>query len=755
MDGRRTGMIRGWARVGCRVAWVMAACMAVAWKAVDWVPMPTGLDGEWARGTAVDWVDRYGATLRASGAEDGPWRRELAEGDIPESVVRCTLAAEDARFFGHGGVDVLATERAAWQWARNGRVISGASTITQQRVKLGHPRPRTLWTKVVEATQAMRLERAWDKQRILRSYLARVDYGNRAEGLAAAARHYFGKAPRDLSWAEAAMLAGLPQAPTRLNPRLRMDRAKARQEWILGRCVKLGWLDEATARRAAGEELRLVPCTGPWTAPHFVEVVRARHGSDAAGRVMTTLDAGLQSACEGIVRARLAELSGRRVRDAAMVVIEHATGEVRAWVGSPDWSRADGGQVDGVLARRSPGSALKPFAYLRAFEGGAMASDVVADVPMRVWTDTGLYEPRNYDGRFRGPVSLREALAGSLNIPAVRVLEGIGGAEGFVGVMRGFGMETGGGRVGVPGLGVVLGEAEVRLVELANAYATLARMGWWIPWRVTPGDPVEGRRVADAGACWLVADVLSDPLARAAEFGMQSVLSPGMRVACKTGTSTGFRDNWALGYTPRFTAGVWAGNFDGTPMAEVSGVSGAGVMLGDVLMELSRRHGDAGWFEEPAGLTRARVEPLSGRRRRGVGEGREEVFLAGTRPGWERDGDRDVHGRVVLGLEYREWMEGEGARMSDRMVVKEGGGPGMPVVITPVAGTRYVLDGDAAEGTQRVMLRASGGTDWTSPTLRLERHGEGVEAVLEPGRHVLRVQGRGGWAETWIEVRRR
>ena len=210
----RRGRWRGWKP---SLAGVLA--VVLAWHAIGWLPMPDGLDDAAAARTSVDWTDRHGHTLRTGPATDGAWRMALAEQDVPECVVACTLAAEDARFLRHPGVDPLATLRAAWQWARHRRVVSGASTITQQRVKLGHPRPRTLRTKVIEAALALRLERAWDKPRILRSYLSRIDYGNQAEGLAAAARHYFGKAPRDLSWAEAALLAGLPQAPSRLNPR--------------------------------------------------------------------------------------------------------------------------------------------------------------------------------------------------------------------------------------------------------------------------------------------------------------------------------------------------------------------------------------------------------------------------------------------------------------------------------------------------------------------------------------------------------
>lgn len=736
--------------------WTPPLALLVAWQAIGWLPLPEGLDDTAATHPSVEWMDQHGRTLRSEPANDGAWRQPLSEQDVPQSVVSCTWAAEDARFPRHPGVDPLAVARAAWQWARHRRIVSGASTITQQRVKLGHPRPRTLRTKVIEAVLALRLEREWDKPRILRSYLSRIDYGNNAEGLAAAARHYFGKAPRDLSWAEAALLAGLPQAPSRLNPRLHPQRAKARQEWILGRCVALGWLDADTARKARAEPIHLAPARRPWAAPHFVEVARARAGSRAAGPVVTTLDLGLQEACEAIVRQRLATLRERHARDAALVVLENTTGEAWAWVGSPDWSRPADGQVDGVLARRSPGSALKPFAYLRAFEDGATAADVVPDVPMRTATDTGVFEPRNYDGRWRGPVSLREALAGSLNIPAVHVLQRIGGPQRMLHVLRDLGMDTVSADARRHGLGVVLGDVEVRLVDLANAYATLARGGRWLPWRVLPNrspDAREARVVARPDACWLVADILSDPLARAGQFGLHSPLAMPVRMACKTGTSTGFRDNWAFGFNPRFTVGVWAGNFDGSPMADVSGVTGAAPILADVVVELDRRFGPMPWFDEPPGVHRARVEPWTGRTPRLSGIGREEAFLHGTGPARETEQDRDDQGRVLLGSEYAEWLANPDARVAHRASLAAT--IARPVITSPVNDARYLLDADAAPGSQRLVLRGHGGASWTSPTLGIQRVGDTFEAALVEGTHRIALSGPGGTTETSIHVRRR
>lgn len=337
----------GWASA------ILVGVVALGWCGLPLLPLPDGIEDPAITTPEIEWVDRHGVTLRRTPASDrSGYTAVVAEADIPESVVRTTLAAEDARFFEHPGVDPYAIARAAWQWVWNGRVISGGSTLTQQLVKLGHPRPRTLSTKVLEAVLALRLERAWDKQRILRAYLARIDYGNRCIGLAAASRHYFGKPPSQLDWAEAAYLSGLPQAPSRLNPRVRPERAKRRQEWILRRCVDLGWRSPDAARRDVAEAIRLSPVGGEFEAPHFVELLRSMDPA-ASGRVETTLDLRIQRTCEQAVLRHLQGLRDRSVRDGAVVVLDTRDASVLAWVGSPDWSRPDGGQVNGPLARRS------------------------------------------------------------------------------------------------------------------------------------------------------------------------------------------------------------------------------------------------------------------------------------------------------------------------------------------------------------------------------------------------------------------
>lgn len=739
------------ARAGA-FAFIVAAALALVIRVgLPWVPLPSGLEDPSVAAPLIELLDRRGAPLRVVPGQGGQFARDLAEADLPRGIVLATLAAEDARFRKHPGFDLLATLRAAWQCVRHGRVVSGASTITQQLVKLGEPRPRTLRTKIIEAVLAARLERAWDKDRILRAYLARIDYGNRCAGLAEASRHYFRKPPAELDLAESAFLAAIPQAPSRLNPRLAPARTKARQEWILRRCRQLGWIDADEQARTVAEPIRLSPPERTLRAPHFAEMVFSQMAPMAArGRITTTLDLNLQERCAQIARNHLTRLRGAHVREAALVVIDNATGDLLTLVGSPDWFDPQRGQVNGALARRSPGSALKPFVYLLALGNGATAADIIPDVPSEFPTPTGLFRPSNYDRHCRGPVRLREALANSLNIPAVRVLASHGGPGQLKTFLESWGISTLDQPAAHYGLGLALGDGEVRLLELAGAYATLARLGNRLPVRLVPGPVPKGERVAPAEACWIIADILRDPAARAAEFGLETPLRTDFPLACKTGTSTGFRDNWAFGFTPEFTVGVWVGNFDGTPMNHVSGIAGAAPILHDVFVELHSRFGTT-WYERPPGVDVARVNPLTGyRTERGI----EEFFVRGHLPAEETASERDGQGRIRLGPDYAEWFESADNRLGDRVVLDRDDDHTLQI-LCPIPGTVYYLDEDLPLAAQSLVLRASADCVWHCETLPVTQRGGRIEVHLVPGRHQFEaIGGPGQRLKTWIEVKR-
>lgn len=741
--------------------------LVVLWAVIRFVPLPESLFAGPA--PSIGFVDRNNRPLRLVMPEDSPFRERLTFAEIPLPLIHATLAAEDRRFWQHAGVDWTASLRAAWQLAANRRIISGGSTITQQLIKQAQPRPRTFRTKFIEAFQALRLEQVWDKQRILAEYLNRIDYGNYNMGCAAAAQFYFVKPLHDLSPAECALLAGLPQRPSRLNPHTHLDRARKRQQWILQRMNACGWLTDEEYSRAKAEPLSLARPRRTFEAPHFIELLlrqgQVRVHEDS--RVRTTLDLDLNRFAEETLDAQLSHLAGKNVRNGSIVVLDNRTGHVLAMVGSQDYFASDAGQVNGAWAVRSAGSALKPFTYLLAFEKGVTPASIVADVPTEFPTATGLFAPVNFNRHCYGPVRCRIALANSLNIAAVKVLELAGGPEALQHKMQDCGITTLVKRADHYGLGLTIGNGEVRLLELANAYACLARLGQFKPYSLlcSSGGTLArtSRQVADPAAAYLIADILSDNAARSMAFGAESSLRFDFPVACKTGTSSDFRDNWAFGYTPEFTVGVWVGNFDGSPMQNVSGVSGAAPILHSVFEHLHQRYGTS-WYDVPAGVTETTLHAVTGKRVRPNNHSRlrlsdiiREKCVSSALPPFEEARDYDASGRVRLGSEYREWIASADNWLVGRAVVDSEITPVR--VIFPPPGTTVFLDPDLPHGGRRLHLHAdgSGMLLWSSDSLDCRDEGGQTVALVTEGRHYLAVRDPRTDAEarTWIRVMNR
>ena len=569
---------------------------AAVWVRVG--PLPEGLLDVGGPSTII--VDRYGEVLYETRTAYGTRGVTIEPGGVPPVLAYATLAAEDRRFRSHVGVDPRAVARAAVRNVRAGRVVEGGSTITQQVVKLlrarsAGGRASGGWmAKAGEAVLALRLEHRLSKDEILALYLNLAPYGNQIEGAARASEAYFGRDVASLTPAEAAFLAALPQQPSRYNPWKDATAARRRQQGILTTMAAHGWIDGRALATARQEELALVRTTPDALAPHFVERVRADLArAPSVARAETTLDAGLQRAVRGIIAANRATLDAHHARNVAVAVLDNRSGEWLAWDGSGDYFDADhGGAIDGVIAPRQPGSALKPFTYAAAFERGYHPGRVLADVPSQFPTaEPGvLYSPRNYDGVFRGPLRARQALAGSENVPAVALASAIG-VPAIARLLRQAGVSTLDRTASHYGLGLTLGNAEVRLDELVAAYAMLARGG--VP--VTPGRvraidgaPVAAavappRAISERTAFW-VADVLADNDARAFIFGRGGSLEFPFAVAVKTGTSQAYHDNWAVGFTREVTVGVWVGNFDRSPLRLSSGVTGAGPIFHDVML---------------------------------------------------------------------------------------------------------------------------------------------------------------------------
>lgn len=592
-------------------------------------------------------TDRHGRLLYQIADPRTGINQVITLDELPEHLAQATVATEDANFYRHPGVDLEGVARALWINVRGGEVVAGGSTITQQvaRNLLLDPdqrAERTLRRKLREGILALELTARTSRDDILALYLNQTYYGNMAYGVQAAARAYFGKDAADLSLAESAMLAGLPQAPARYDPLSSPDAAKARQRVVLDLMARHGYITQAEADRAFAEELQYAAVPYPIEAPHFVAAVWTQlerqfpEALYSGGlEVVTTLDLDWQRAAESAVRRHLdwlnnppAGIPSHEAHNAAVVALDPHTGQLLAMVGSPDYADEQiDGAVNAALAPRQPGSALKPFTYAVAFDPQNARPWTPATMILDVKTPfvtrrLESYTPANFGLVEHGPVLVREALASSYNIPAVVALDHIG-VDGLIRLLTRLGIAT----LDDPArfdLSLTLGGGEVRLLDLTAAYGALANGGrrvdpayilsvrdrdgnllyeWKPP---APADPVIDPRVA-----YLITDILSDNEARIPSFGPASALNIGRPAAAKTGTTTDFRDNWTLGYTPNLAVGVWVGNADNTPMVEVTGVSGAGPIWHEVMRRVLLGQPEL-HFAVPDGLVRAEVCATSG-----------------------------------------------------------------------------------------------------------------------------------------------
>jgi len=742
-------------RKGHRRRWVwiglggLATAGALGWYALPWcVDLPAGLDEVTA---SPQLLDRHGEPLHHLALPDFTRRTPVERADLPDDLIACTLAAEDKRFHAHGGVDLLATARAARDWCLEGRQVSGASTVTQQLVKLGQePQARTLKVKGVEALQARQLEMRWSKDEILVGYFNRLNYGNHRIGPVEAARFYFQKPLAQLSLAECALLAGLPQAPSRLNPLDHPERALARRGVVLDRLEKVS--NDARIAKAKVEPLSLRPLREESLAPWLPAMVQG-----AGVELRTSLDRGLQETLERVVAEEVQRLKESNLQHAAVVVLDNKQSEILGLVSSGNWDDPRGGQINGALTPRSPGSALKPFTYALAFErGGRHPGSIVADIPTRIRTIEGLDAPENFDRAFRGPVTIRRALACSLNVPAMRELNRLGGPEPLHELLVDLDFDSMGDDPVEHGLGLTLGNAPVTLLDLAEGYATLARGGKHRP--ATLGfEEHEWKRVLSAKSAWMITDVLADPMARAPSFGRRGPLELPFHCAAKTGTSSDFRDNWCVGYTSDFTVAVWAGNFDHSPMKGVSGVDGAGPIFRRT-MEWLHRNETPEVPAQPEGLVKVRIDPRSGKLASGshtvnewVPEG-VDLLPANSE-------DYDASGRLFLDDRYAEWLASEDNQRASEFAPTPGRPTGMPLrVLTPRPGTVYLLDPELPNGGRlRLSTNLPAVSTWQCDSLELDRSSAEPVALLEAGEHQLTLidQRSGATREMTITVESR
>ena len=544
----------------------LAAALAAA-AAVVVGPLPLAE----AERTSTAVLDRSGKLLRAYAMADGRWRLPAkAASAVDPTYVKLLLAYEDQRFRSHAGVDPLALVRAAYQLATTGHIVSGGSTITMQLARLLEPRQgRSFAAKLRQIVRAIEIERRFSKDEILDLYLTLAPFGGNLEGVRAASLAYFGKEPKRLSLAEAALLVALPQAPERR----RLDRfpqaAHVARDRVLDRMVGEGVVAAADADAARAEAVPQFRRAMPLLAPHAADQLVASHPDTAV--IRTTLDLTLQKTIEALAHDRATALGPRL--SIGILVVDHDSGDILAHVGSADYfDDRRAGQVDMTRAIRSPGSTLKPFIYGLAFEDGFVAPEsLIDDRPIRF----GSYAPENFDMTFQGTVPVRRALQLSLNVPAIALLDRVG-ASRLAARLRQAGASLILPRDEVPGLAMGLGGVGVSLRDLVDLYAGIARLGESVPLREMvedAGAESDPRRLLDAAAAWQVGNVLiGTPPPENAVHG---------RIAFKTGTSYGYRDAWSIGFDGRYTIGVWIGRPDGAPVPGLVGRSAAAPVLFD------------------------------------------------------------------------------------------------------------------------------------------------------------------------------
>jgi penicillin-binding protein 1C len=797
------GLRRARRAVKAALVLVLLPWVALVVRAVS-LSLPAELASAAPGTDSIRFVDRDGRLLREVRADDSARARWVGIDEVGEDVVFAVLAAEDQRFYEHPGVDAAAVLRATASDVAHARVVSGASTITMQLARLVRPHRRNLIGKFDEAALALRIEASLDKKEVLEQYLNRAPFGAGVRGIDAASRFWFDKPPRSLSLAEAATLAAIPRGPAVYAIDRHPDRVLRRRDRVLDRMLAAGWATRADVERAKREPLVARAGKGSSGAPHLTQALAAGEASlwpaavlgastpRAAGVdvVETTLSEDLQREVELAARTEVASLSARHVGAAAVVVLDNETGDILAYVGSPDFGDdARGGQNDGVRARRQPGSTLKPFLYGLAMERlGWTAATALPDVELQISTEAGTYAPMDFDERFHGPVRLREALGSSLNVPAVWTAEQVG--DGVVlARLRELGFASLGQGDQWYGPGIALGDGEVSLLELANAYATIARGGEWRPMRsvrraARGGRSVEveagsGRRVMPRDVAAVLADVLADGRARVAAFGEASTLDLPFEVSAKTGTSKGSRDNWTVGFTREVTVAAWVGNFDGSAMRGTSGITGAAPLFRAAMQAAMRgkvprplRLADRGDREDV--LLEVDVCALSGGRPgrgcthvvhewmpRGAASALAECSMHESVRIDVRNGLRAGPGCAPMNVEqrtyerydgrYRAWAAAAGRPTApDRfspLCPSPGDGGGGPLrILWPRDGATFALDPERPRADQELAVRIDGPADAGRTDLWVD--GRVVASVgspfvarwrLTPGDHLLRV----------------
>jgi penicillin-binding protein 1C len=746
-----------------KIAVILLVCLLVLRVFLRFTPYPE-LDNYLKRSYGFTALDRKDRPLRIFPAADGVKREWLPVDEIPAGVLRIFVRAEDARFYLHPGIDPAAVIASGLRNLRAGRIVSGASTITMQLARLLKPHDHSLRGKLLEALDALRLEARLSKKQILELWINGIPFGGNIEGLSAVSRSRFGREAKGIDDARAVLLAVIPRRPGLYDPaRSSNENAAVNAALALARRCRLN-LDEAALLEAAAEAApgKLADEKAPFYAPHFTDRIEAgdKH------TVHTTLDLDLQLYAEKRLASELARLENNRVGNGAVLAIDNANGEVLAYIGSASWfDDAKSGKIDGVRVRNQPGSCLKPFLYALALEKGFAPNDILPDIPT-VFGSSEAYSPGNFNRRFNGPVRFRIALASSLNVPAVHLLERLG-VRAFEDWLAGLGFDSIAVSAGSYGLGLALGNAEVSLEELTRAFAVFPRGGRALDLRFTTDrQKEETRRLMSPYSAWIITDILSDRASRFTGFGSASTLSTEFPSMFKTGTANQFQHIWALGATPRYTVGVWMGNYSGETVIGRTGSSIPARIAADLLRALEQTagaSGEKGFPPVPGGTREIQICTISGMTAGPYCAGSAREWLPSDR---EETGGlctwhRQPGSAPVYPPEYQAWL-------TERFRKGTLGSPGNPALQTgasvgsgirlPVSGSVFYFDPSLPLEAQAIRIETTGFDPgafvYSNDVLQGSLNNAGVFALpLRRGRQRIVVEDAYSASEVQIEVK--
>lgn len=567
---------------------LMATAGFVLATAVCVKPVTSSLRRLQADAQTLQIVDRHGTPLTISYQNRWNTYDTLPLYAMPDFFQQAFILSEDRRFFEHGGVDWRARGSALLQNWKSRHVVRGASSITEQVVRMIHPRPRTLWSKWIEGLEAVWLEQSFSKSDIFEFYLNQLPYASNRRGIVQAARYYFDRDVSTLTHKEMLALVVLARAPSSYDLYKDVGKVDALIDRLADKLVQHYFISAQEAQQIKGQDLALTSPALPADARHFADYIRA-NAQQTGFSIRSTLDAVLQSKVQNIIDGRVRSLSARNVHNAAVLVADHATGEILAWVvaGAKD-DDTPGRDINAVTVPRQPGSALKPFLYAAALDTDWTAATLLDDAPLAEAVGTGLHNFKNYSNIYYGQVTLRDALANSLNIPALLAINHVG-TEKYLKLLHRLGFNSLNRGVDIYDEGLALGNGEVSLLELVQAYTVLAHRGTFRPLRFVMEDTRNVKEeVFTPETASLIGNILSDTWARRLEFGNNSVLNLPIQTAVKTGTSTDYRDAWTVGYNHKYVVGVWMGNLDHAPTDGVTGATGPALAVRSIFSELNR-----------------------------------------------------------------------------------------------------------------------------------------------------------------------